>query len=197
MRRTPGRTRRILRRVSMGVFLFMSLPMLFPRLRWIPYTELDHPSPHTHSAIALSSDHLYLERSVGVLSASLPPGTGTAQHRCTYGPIEYDYHGSASIDGTWSATWWSVTVHLFWPMVVAGILAIMVWWRTRVVREGTCATCSYDLRGLALDATCPECGTRRLAAQPTNDHNARSSSANCWAAAATEDCQLLSSGLNA
>lgn len=48
-----------------------------------------------------------------------------------------------------------------WAAVILGVAAI----RNRVwSRRGGCASCGYDLRGLAAEATCPECG-RTVAAQ--------------------------------
>lgn len=44
----------------------------------------------------------------------------------------------------------------------ASALAAIIWvWRSRVFRRvvpGHCATCSYDLTGIAKNAPCPECG---------------------------------------
>lgn len=42
--------------------------------------------------------------------------------------------------------------------VLAGGLTVFAWWRATRVKKGHCAQCSYDLKGLAAGAVCPECG---------------------------------------
>ncbi len=49
---------------------------------------------------------------------------------------------------------------LFTGVLIA--LACLTWWLTRVPREPhQCPACGYDLRGLAGDAACPECGAAK------------------------------------
>jgi hypothetical protein len=62
------------------------------------------------------------------------------------------------------STWgWSVSIPLWMPAALSLLLA--VWGGTlakRLQRRrelGLCIACGYDRRGLAADATCPECGT--------------------------------------
>lgn len=58
----------------------------------------------------------------------------------------------------WPAVGW------IWVFAVAAIVCFQVraWARERVKRarklQGLCSECGYDRKGLALEATCPECG---------------------------------------
>jgi hypothetical protein len=67
-------------------------------------------------------------------------------------------------EGPWrSYPAWRVFVPLWLPLG-GSIVAAVCSWRRRVlwlrsVAGGCCAGCGYDCRGLAANATCPECGT--------------------------------------
>lgn len=63
----------------------------------------------------------------------------------------------------WIPTWWLA--------IVAGIVALVCYWRVRRYRvPGGCDACGYPRRGLAPDAPCPECGA------PASDSPAPASS---------------------
>ena len=53
-----------------------------------------------------------------------------------------------------------------------GMLGYLVWldWAhimsRRLLKRGACPTCGYDLKGLATDTPCPECGKQRDAPPP-------------------------------
>ncbi len=48
---------------------------------------------------------------------------------------------------------------LIYATCFAGLFAgVRVWARARRSKQGACAACGYDLRGLASEAACPECG---------------------------------------
>jgi hypothetical protein len=60
-------------------------------------------------------------------------------------------------------SWMFVKVPLWIPFTLsaAGAAAMFILPRLRRPGPGQCARCGYDLRGLAADAACPECGRPR------------------------------------
>jgi hypothetical protein len=55
--------------------------------------------------------------------------------------------------GTWDDYVW---IPLWIPLVMAGVLTALLWWRARPARPGHCR-CGYDLTG-NVSGRCPECG---------------------------------------
>jgi hypothetical protein len=83
-----------------------------------------------------------------------------------------------TVDRSWSVPviWWPeagcdgsptfarrVVVPLWLPFALAAVPTSLLWRaelrRRRRIRQGLCAGCGYDRRGLPADAKCPECGT--------------------------------------
>lgn len=159
MRRRPGRIRKWLRVFSMASFLCLAVPIVISSIHPFGRLFADDATPWNHVEVSLHLGKLECYRSIGVPQRTvLPAAIRDERPAKMYGPLEYHYWGSAPIFTGWNSLRWSVNIDLIWPLFVAGVFAIVVWWRTRLVRDGTCARCSYDLRGMPPGAPCPECG---------------------------------------
>lgn len=55
----------------------------------------------------------------------------------------------------------TVSIPLWIPILLSGVFAASLWRRGRAGPvPGRCAVCGYDLRGLGVGVSCPECGNR-------------------------------------
>ena len=57
-----------------------------------------------------------------------------------------------------------VTIVLWVPMLILGMVAMWMWFKGVRRRDGFCAKCGYDLTGLTTSA-CPECGQTQVTAR--------------------------------
>ena len=60
---------------------------------------------------------------------------------------------------------WGVDLRMWFPFAVAVCITGYVWGRDlrarRVATKGLCRKCNYDLTGISVGGTCPECGTTK------------------------------------
>jgi hypothetical protein len=65
---------------------------------------------------------------------------------------------------------WSYAIPLWLPFAVTASVATVLWrndvLRLRRERAHLCPLCGYDLRGLACDVVCPECGSKPISVGP-------------------------------
>jgi len=159
MRRRPGRVRKWLRVCSMATFLCVAIPFFISSIRPLGHLFGDNATPWNHFGVSLDLGRLECFRSVGVpRTTTLPAAIRDKRPASMYGPLEYHYWGNCPTFDGWNSLVWSANLDLVWPLFFVGVVTLIVWWRTRVVRDGICTTCAYDLRGLPGDAPCPECG---------------------------------------
>jgi hypothetical protein len=131
--------------LSLTVVLVLALAASF----WTPYVGL----PHTYIALDGASVVVWYDPSIDRdrRVAGWTGRTSPFQWRPRFG------HSRAG---------WYFILPLWIPLAASGLLTGASWWRWwTAVAPGGCIACGYDLKGLAPNTPCPECG-HTLGAKP-------------------------------
>jgi hypothetical protein len=124
--------------LSLTVVLVLAIPASF----WSPYVVLPG------ALIALDS---------AIVEVSYNPGWGRDGWVAGWGEWRYLFQWRPRFVQLRSG--WYFLLPLWIPLAASGLLTGVTWWRWwTAAAPGGCAGCGYDLKGLAPNTPCPECG---------------------------------------
>ena len=130
--------------------------------RWV---YVDWIGPHLQSQVSLESGAMRISQCFGQLHLNAFYDTSgfhakQRDHNAPWLWWSWEWSNQSLAPGT---GWRAFGLPLWVPALLAGCTAIPLW-RTHTRRQrkssGVCDTCGYDRRGLATDASCPECGSK-------------------------------------